>query len=123
MKRPSLALPIAALTLAVISLAQNDANDSVAKPLKMGQSDANTFVGIISDASCGARHKSRDKSAEECTRSCQRKGAAYVLVAAEKMYELKGHTNELGVLAGQKAKITGSLHGDRIDVNSVNATE
>jgi hypothetical protein len=86
--------------------------------LKMGQTGADTFVGIISDSSCGARHKMMDKSAEECARTCQRAGAKYVLVAGETVYGLRGRTNEVAYLAGQKAKITGSLHGNTIAVKA-----
>jgi hypothetical protein len=92
-------------------------------PMKMGRADTNTFVGLVSDSTCGARHKLRDKSAEECTRTCQRAGAAYVLVAGEKIYKLKGGANDVAVLAGQKAAITGTPQGDTITVSAVNATQ
>ena len=59
-----------------------------------------------------------DKSAEECARTCQRAGAKYVLVAGEKVYALAGRTNEVGYLAGQKARITGSLQGNTIAVSA-----
>lgn len=102
--------------LALAGLAQNvDAPTA----LKMGQTDANTFVGIISDSSCGPRHKMMDKSAEECARTCQRAGARYVLVAGENVYGLKGSTNDVAYLAGQKAKITGALKGKTISVTAV----
>jgi hypothetical protein len=103
------------MCLALASWAQNlDAPTA----LKMGQTGSNTFVGIISDSSCGARHKMMDKSAEECARTCQRAGAKYVLVAGEKVYGLRGRTNDVGYLAGQKAQITGSLHGNNIAVTA-----
>jgi len=104
------------------TLAQQPPGARDEKPLKMGRADANTFVGIISDSLCGPRHKLPDKSAEECTRSCQRKGAHYVLVAGEKIYQLSGQANDLGYLAGQKAKVTGSIQGDAIAVVSVTPT-
>jgi hypothetical protein len=87
--------------------------------LKMGQTGANTFVGMISDSSCGARHKMMDKSAEECARTCQRAGASYVLVAGEKIYTLAGRANDLAYLAGQKVKVTGSARGNTISVDAV----
>jgi hypothetical protein len=91
--------------------------------MKMGRANANTFVGLVSDSDCGPRHKMRDKSAEECTRACQRAGSAYVLVAGEKIYKLEGNANDVAVLAGQKAKITGTLEGNTIIVNQVNVTQ
>jgi hypothetical protein len=87
--------------------------------LKMGQTGANTFVGMVSDSSCGARHKMMDKSAEECARTCQRAGASYVLVAGEKIYTLAGRANDLAYLAGQKVKVTGSARGNTISVTAV----
>ena len=109
-------LVLAICVAAPASLAQNlDAPTA----LKMGQTGANTFVGIISDSSCGPRHKMMDKSAEECARACQRAGAKYVLVAGEKVYALRGRTNDIAYLAGQKAKITGSLRESTIAVTAV----
>jgi len=89
----------------------------------MGRASANTFIGLVSDRDCGPRHKMRDKSAEECTRACQRAGFGYVLVAGEKVYRLEGNSNDVAVLAGQKAKITGRLQGNTIVINSVDATQ
>ncbi len=91
--------------------------------MKMGRADANTFIGLVSDSNCGPRHKLRDKSAEECTRTCQRAGAAYVLVAGEKIYRLKGDANDVGVLAGQKVRVTGTLQGDTIAVSAIRPTQ
>jgi hypothetical protein len=91
--------------------------------MKMGQAGENTFVGLVSDATCGARHRMRDKSAEECARTCQRRGHPYVLVAGERTYALKGNPNEVGLLAGQKAKVTGTLQGSSISVISVAPTQ
>lgn len=88
-------------------------------PLKMGQHGNDTFVGLISDSACGPRHKLKDKSAEECTRTCVRNGAQYALVAGSKVYPLRGDENDLAYLAGQKAKITGRLSGNTIAVSSV----
>ncbi len=96
---------------------------TISAPLKMGQADAHTFVGLVSDSNCGPRHKLRDKSAEECTRTCQRAGATYVLVAGGKIYKLKGDAIDVGVLAGQKAKVTGSLRGDTVTVDRIAPTE
>lgn len=92
-----------------------------AKPLRMGRTDSNTFVGLISDSSCGAKHKMTDKTAAECARTCVRNGAEYLLLAGDKTYPLVGHEDEIGPLAGQKAKITGSLEDGSIKVSHVSA--
>jgi hypothetical protein len=106
------------VTVGVAALAVWAQNLYAPTALKMGQTGTNTFVGIISDSSCGARHTMMDKSAEECARTCQRAGAKYVLVAGEKVYGLRGRTNDVAYLAGQKAKITGWLHGNSIAVSA-----
>lgn len=107
------------LVVAAFALAQRPTRNTLTPPMKMGRADANTFVGLISDSDCGPRHKMRDKSAEECTRACQRANADYVLLAGERIYRLKGDSNDVGVLAGQKAKITGTLQGNTIIVQGV----
>lgn len=107
-----------AVVLACATLASVGQNLDAPTALKMGQTGTNTFVGIISDSSCGPRHKMMDKSAEECARACQRAGAKYVLVAGEKVYGLRGRANDVAYLAGQKAKITGSLRGNTINVSA-----
>ncbi len=107
----------AVLLAASFASAQQDA------PLKMGKHGTDTFVGLISDSSCGPRHKLKDKSAEECTRTCVRNGAQFALVAGSKVYILSGDANDLAYLAGQKAKVTGTLNGNTIAVTSVSPTQ
>jgi hypothetical protein len=85
----------------------------------MGQRDNTTFVGIITDSRCGAKHRMADKSAKECAQACHQAGAAYALVAGENLYILKGRDSDIGELAGQKAKISGTLSGTTIAVTSV----
>lgn len=92
-------------------------------PLKMGQSGGATFVGIVSDSLCLARHRSQDKSPEQCTRACVRDGAHYTLVAGEKIFILEGDASELAQLAGQRVKITGARQGDVIQVGTARRTE
>ena len=110
------------LITAVCVFPQRPAAKALTTPMKMGRADSNTFVGLVSDSTCGPRHKLKDKSAEECTRTCQRGGANFALVAGERTYKLKGDSNDVAVLAGQKAKVTGTLAGDTITVNSIQPT-
>lgn len=111
------------LAASVFTVAQSSPGNGSASPLQLGQSGENTFVGLISDASCGPRHKMRDKTAEECTRTCQRAGQPYVLVAGDKTYRLRGNSRDIGFLAGQRAKVTGTLAGSSINVVSVTPTQ
>jgi hypothetical protein len=118
MKTKQLAAIISTLTLTLLSAGAQVRE----KPLRMGRTNENTFVGLISDSSCGAKHKMADKSAEECARACIHDGSGYVLVAADSVFRLKGHTQEVDALAGQKAKIIGELRGNVITVTTVSAT-
>jgi len=62
-------------------------------------------------------------SAADCTRGCVAKGSKYALVVGDKVYTLdtsdKAALTSLDKLAGDKAKVTGTLKGDTIEVASV----
>jgi hypothetical protein len=81
---------------------------------------AQSFTGEVSDAMCGAKHMG---SAADCTRGCVSKGSKYALVVGDKVYTLdttdKAALDHLNKLAGEKAKVTGTLKGDTIEVASV----
>lgn len=85
----------------------------------MGRRDNTTFVGIVTDSRCGAKHQMADKSAEECARACHQAGASYALVAGDNLYMLKGREKEVAQVAGQKARVSGTLSGTTIAVKSV----
>lgn len=115
---------IPVIVLLAGALAQEPSRDSrFSKPLRMGQRDDNTFVGIVTDSRCGAKHRMTDKSAEECARACQRAGAAYALVAGETLYILEGRHGDVSYLAGQKVKVSGKLSGKTITVTSIGPTQ
>ncbi|PYX95990.1 MAG: hypothetical protein DMG71_07420 [Acidobacteria bacterium] len=86
-------------------------------------SNAQTFTGQVSDAMCGAKHMSGPPA--ECTRACVKQGSKYALVVGDKVYTLqtddKATLAKLDSLAGEKAKVSGSLDGDTIKVSSVAA--
>jgi hypothetical protein len=77
---------------------------------------AQTFSGIITDAHCGAKHKSSDKSPAECTRICVKNGSQYELVDGYKVYALHGDIVQLNQLSGQRVTITGTLAGNSINI-------
>jgi len=83
---------------------------------------AQSFTGEVSDAMCGAKHMG---PAADCTRGCVSKGSKYALVVGDKVYTLdtsdKAALDHLNKLAGEKAKVTGTLNGDTIEVASVAA--
>lgn len=81
-----------------------------------------TFTGIVSDSMCGAKHE-MPGSAAECTRACVKHGANYALVVGDKVYTIatsdKALLEMLDKMAGAKAKVTGEVDGDTINVKSV----
>jgi endonuclease YncB( thermonuclease family) len=83
-----------------------------------------TFTGEVSDSMCGAKHM-MEGSAAECTRACVGKGSKYALVVGDKVYTLdasdKATLSELDQLAGEQAKVVGTVDGDTIAVKSVTA--
>ena len=81
-----------------------------------------TMTGIVSDSMCGAKHMMEGGDAA-CTRACVAKGSKYALVVGDKVYTLetsdKAALAQLDKLAGQKAKVSGTVGGDSIQVSSV----
>ena len=80
---------------------------------------AASWEGTVSDSMCGKDHGG--KPADKCTLGCVKKGSAFSLVVGDKVYTLEGKTEGLDKLAGAKAKVTGTMTGDKIAVESVAA--
>lgn len=79
-----------------------------------------TYEGMVTCSRCGARHSARfDRSAVDCTRTCVHAGANFALVNGENLYLLDGDLMNLKRVAGERARITGSLDGKTIHVSSV----
>jgi len=81
-----------------------------------------SLTGVVSDTMCGAKHM-MEGSAADCAHACVGKGSKYALVVGEKVYTLdttdKAALDQLYKLAGSKAKVTGTVDGDTIEVISV----
>jgi len=81
-----------------------------------------TLTGQVSDAMCGAKHMMAGNDAE-CTRTCVKKGSKYTLIVGDKVYTLDtsdmAALEKLDKLAGENAKVTGTVNGDTIQVSSV----
>lgn len=84
---------------------------------QQGSASVQTLQGVISDGMCGVSHSG--KNAAECTLACVRNGKGWVLVVGDKVYTLEGRMGGISQLAGQKAKITGRLTGNKINVTDV----
>jgi hypothetical protein len=88
--------------------------------MKGGPAKHKTLVGVVSDTACGAKHTMMPgKSDAECTRACVSKGSKYALVVGKKVYTLEGQYDELDKLAGEKAKVSGMVSGDVVQVSTV----
>lgn len=80
-----------------------------------------SWTGAISDKMCGADHKKMGGklSDRECTLTCTKGGAPYVLVVDGKVYQLTTHDAELRTHAGHTVIVTGELKGDSIQVTKI----
>lgn len=81
-----------------------------------------TFVGYISDAMCGLKHGMAGMSDKECTLACVKMGSKFVLAdrVNKKVYQLSDQEKPRE-FAGEKVKVKGTLHGDTIEVSSIEA--
>ena len=93
--------------------------------LALAAAKPQTFTGEVSDSMCGAKHMMDNKA--ECTRTCVNKGSNYALVVGDKVYTLnttdKTALDKLNTLAGEQAKVTGTVNGEAIDVSKVAAAK
>jgi uncharacterized protein DUF5818 len=78
------------------------------------------IVGTVSDDKCGAKHAMAGKDAEACVAKCVAGGAKYTLVSKGKVYQLDAQ-DKFADFAGKKVKVTGTVSGDSITVESVEA--
>ena len=115
-------LPAVILVSGALMMAQSES----------GSTDPSVFTGQISDSICAragsheeAMEMSKDMgtTAAQCTIACVEKhGATYVLFApkAKKMYRLSNQSLAKK-FAGQSVKVTGTLHKNEIEVDSIAA--
>ena len=75
---------------------------------------------MITDTRCGAKHSAViGKTAADCTVACVRGGQQFILVDGETIYLLEGDLVVLKRVAGQRARISGTLNGKKISVTSI----
>jgi len=85
---------------------------------------AGTFIGQISDSSCGASHSKmtgqHGKSNRDCTLACIKGGSKYVFVSGGSVYQIDNQSfADLDKRAGQMVEITGDMKGDTITVSKI----
>ena len=76
------------------------------------------FSGVVTDVSCGARHRDPKKDAADCVRQCTQNGASYAIVDGDRSYVVAGNFKQFSQWAGQRVTFTGVLEGNTIKVNA-----
>lgn len=77
------------------------------------------WTGYISDSKCGAKHSDGSSASVACVKGCIKGGAAAVFVVGDKVLKLANAAKVGEDLYGAKVKITGSLEGDTVTINTV----
>lgn len=87
------------------------------------KSSGEVFYGRISDDMCGLKH-TMGGSDKDCTESCVKSGANYVLadLKNQKVYQLSDQEKPKS-FAGEDVKVIGTLNGDTINVASIAAAQ
>jgi hypothetical protein len=83
-----------------------------------------TFIGQISDSSCGASHGKMSgqhgKSDRDCTLACVKGGSKYVFVSGGSVYQIENQSlADLEKRAGQKVEITADMKGDTVTISKI----
>jgi hypothetical protein len=78
-----------------------------------------TSTGVVSDSMCMKKHMMPGRSDAECIKECVKAGSSYVLVAGDKIYELKGKPASIAPFAGKRVTVQGQVDQKRITVNSI----
>ena len=82
-----------------------------------------TFTGVISDAMCGKDHAMMNvKPDSKCVLECVKSGSKYALLEGNNVYELSDQKAP-EKFAGQKVKVTGTLNGNVLQVQSIAAAK
>jgi len=111
-----------AMILATTSAAMGQMSMGLMKSSAADSSTTETraYEGMVTCSRCGARHSAKlAQSASTCVRVCVHGGAQFALVNAGSTYLLDGRLDALKAMAGQRAKVVGSLDGNTIKVQSV----
>jgi|SRR5579871_668904 len=82
-----------------------------------------TFTGVITDAMCGKDHAMMGvKPDSKCVTECVKSGSKYALIVGDNVYELSDQKAP-EKFAAQKVKVTGTLSGKVIQVQSIVAAK
>ena len=79
-----------------------------------------SFTGIVTDDMCVRKHTMLPgKPDSACVRACVKAGSKYELLVGDKVYTLQGGGGEVDKFAGHRAKVTGDLAADSIQVVAI----
>lgn len=109
-----------ALLLATLGAMAGAAVSGIESPQTTQAAKERTFEGMVTCSRCGARHKaSLARAADVCVRMCVHDGGRFTLVDSDSTYLLEGDMSVLKKVAGQRARIVGTLAGKTIKISSV----
>jgi len=84
---------------------------------------ADEWTGYVSDAMCGAKHNSVSDANTKCVMGCLKKGDP-VFVVGDKVLKFDADSAaKAKTFGGQDVKITGSLDGDVVKIDSIAKAE
>ena len=91
----------------------------VSAGLSFAAAPPKTFTGVITDAMCGKDHSMMGvKPDSKCVTDCVKQGSKYALAVGDDIYELSDQKTP-EKFAAQKVKVTGTLDGKIIQVQSI----
>lgn len=85
---------------------------------------ADEMSGYISDAHCGAKHDAVSAANTKCINGCLKGGSDPVLVSNGKVMKFDADSKAQAVAhAGESVKIDGTVTGDTVKINSIEAAK
>jgi hypothetical protein len=85
---------------------------------------AEDISGYVSEAHCGAKHSSVSEANTKCVKTCLKGGSDPVLVSEGKVMKFDADSKDKAVAhAGESVKIDGTVTGDTIKINSIEAAK
>jgi len=115
----ALALLIATLGTAAGAAVGRLEKQKAPQPTKSAMAEQ-TYEGLVTCSRCGPKHSATlGQAVARCVRTCVRDGASFALAGADSTYLLDGDLNLLKTVAGQRARIVGSLNGKTIRISSL----
>lgn len=89
-------------------------------PLLQNSPDMERIDGIIGDSACGLSHTvAGGLGAAGCTRYCVVRGARYVLISGQRIYQLTGDPKIMDEFAGVPRTMIGHREGDTFHLTAI----